>query len=98
MTYLGTGRDIADATLDLVDEIHDVENGRFMHATIMHRFQTRPEAMAQMLMTMAFWVGAASIAVLDDTTGMIAVERCRKQLEAGKLNESEFMRVARGES
>lgn len=95
MTYLRTEPDIADATHDLVAEIHDVENARFMHATIMHRFRAQPEAMAQMVMCLAFWVGAAPMAVLDDTTGMLAVERCREMLKAGKLSESEYMRVAR---
>lgn len=94
MSYLQTEPDIANAALDLVDEIHDVEEAQLMHRMIMYRFQTQPEAMAQIIMCLAFWVGGASSAVLDDTTSTLAIERCRQLLVAGKLSESEYMRVA----
>lgn len=94
MTYLQTEPDIANAALDLVDEVHDVEDARMMHQLLMHRFSTQPEAMAQVVMCMAFWVGGASTAVLDDTTSSLAIERCRQLLIAGKLSESEYMQRA----
>lgn len=80
MTYLRTERDIADAALDLIDEIRDVLDPQYMHTTIMHRFHAQPEAMAQVLMCLAVWSSEVDVSQVDEIVSRRAIERVRDRL------------------
>lgn len=90
MTFLSTETEIADATLEFIDEVLDVEDARFMHTTIVHRFTTQPEKMAQIMMCLTFWASMVEPEQRVSATGRLAVERVRKLLEDGKLGDSDF--------
>lgn len=80
MTYLRTERDIADAALDLIDEIRDVVDPVVMHQMVMHRFRAQPESMAQILMCLAVWASEVDVAKLDEISMRRAIERVRDRL------------------
>lgn len=84
--YLSTELQIADAALDLIDEVHDVTDPRVMHAQIVKRFATQPDRMAQILMCLAFWAASVPINKLDDHTGSLAVERLGILLTSGDVD------------
>lgn len=80
MTYLRTERDIADAALDLIDEIRDVVAPVVMHQMVMHRFRAQPESMAQIMMCLAVWASEVDVAKLDEISSRRAIERVRARL------------------
>ncbi|MDL9938714.1 hypothetical protein QSJ18_18360 [Gordonia sp. ABSL1-1] len=83
MTYYSSDQAIADATLDLIDEVHYVEDPAFMHAAIMHRFKTQPEAMAQVLMCLTFWA-ETGWRNSGPAVELLAIARVKAVLESGQ--------------
>lgn len=80
MTYYRTETDIANAALDLIDEIIDVVDAGQMHRVVMHRFRAQPEAMAQITMCLAIWASEVNRGDLDVISSRRALERLRDRL------------------
>lgn len=80
MTYYRTEADIANAALDLIDEIIDVVDPEQMHRIVMHRFRAQPEAMAQVTMCLAIWASEVNRGDLDEISSRRALERLRDRL------------------
>ena len=80
MTYLQTPEDIANASLDLIDEVRDVLDQHYMHAMVMHRFRAQPEAMAQILMCLAVWASEVDVHQLGEIAHRRAVDRARDRM------------------
>ncbi|MGC5249608.1 hypothetical protein ACPXB3_22100 [Gordonia sp. DT219] len=73
---------VVDATIDLIDEIFDVESPNFMLDQIVHRFSTQPERMAQIVMCLGFWASAVPRSGLYEVTNDVAIERARNRLKS----------------
>ncbi|GAC71082.1 hypothetical protein [Gordonia soli] len=89
--YYTSEHQIAEAAMDLVDELVDVESPDVMLLQIAHRFQTQSARMAQIVMCLGFWAADVPFETLNARTGRIAVSRVRSLMAAGKLDLDRYL-------
>ena len=87
-----SGDAIADAAMDLIAEILEVEEPELMHTHLVRRCQAQPERMAQLLMCLAIWSSAATTGAMRDATQQVLIQRARARLMSVG-DEAEYMRL-----
>lgn len=84
---------VVEASIDLMDEVVDVDGPTEMLRHIVHRFGTQPERMAQIVMCLSIWASGVPRSGLYKAANDLVIERARDRLKAGVGDIDAYMRV-----
>lgn len=84
---------VVEASIDLMDEVVDVDEPTEMLRHIVHRFGTQPERMAQIVMCLSIWASGVPRSGLYKAANDLVIERARDRLKAGVGDIDAYMRV-----
>ncbi|WP_287004612.1 MULTISPECIES: hypothetical protein [Gordonia] len=84
---------VVEASIDLMDEVVDVDEPTEMLRHIVHRFGTQPDRMAQIVMCLSIWASGVPRSGLYRAANDLVIERARDRLKAGVGDIDAYMRV-----